>query len=80
MQSKSIALYSPEYYYTCALGGILACGTTHALVTPLDLVKCRKQYVLPELSCSGLQADFTCYLIGSTRISTRETLMDGPRS
>lgn len=43
VQAKSIALYSPEYYYTCALGGILACGTTHALVTPLDLVKCRKQ-------------------------------------
>ncbi|ORY73260.1 mitochondrial carrier domain-containing protein [Leucosporidium creatinivorum] len=43
VQGKSIALYSPEYYYTCALGGILACGSTHALVTPLDLVKCRKQ-------------------------------------
>lgn len=43
VSGKSIALYSPEYYYTCALGGVLACGTTHALVTPLDLVKCRKQ-------------------------------------
>lgn len=38
-----IVLYSGQYYYTCALGGMLACGLTHALVTPLDLVKCRKQ-------------------------------------
>lgn len=36
-------MYSPQYYFTCAFGGIVACGTTHALVTPLDLVKCRKQ-------------------------------------
>merc|ERR1719487_22186 len=38
-----IELYSGKYYAACTLGGILACGTTHALVTPLDLVKCRKQ-------------------------------------
>lgn len=41
--NKKIALYTPEYYAACTLGGILACGTTHALVTPLDLVKCRRQ-------------------------------------
>ncbi|BGP30533.1 Cu/Pi carrier [Rhodotorula toruloides] len=39
----TIELYSGKYYATCALGGALACGTTHAFVTPLDLVKCRKQ-------------------------------------
>ncbi|GAA5963645.1 hypothetical protein JCM21900_000207 [Sporobolomyces salmonicolor] len=39
----SIELYSGKYYAACTLGGILACGTTHAFVTPLDLVKCRKQ-------------------------------------
>ncbi|CAO3591609.1 unnamed protein product [Absidia cylindrospora] len=33
---------------TCTLGGILACGPTHAGVTPLDLVKCRSQ-VKPDL-------------------------------
>jgi len=38
-----IELYSPKYYGACVLGGILACGITHALVTPLDLVKCRRQ-------------------------------------
>ncbi|GAA96559.1 hypothetical protein E5Q_03229 [Mixia osmundae IAM 14324] len=41
--SGKIPLYSTQYYYTCAIGGIVACGTTHALVTPLDLVKCRRQ-------------------------------------
>merc|ERR1711939_195693 len=40
---KKIELYSGKYYYTCALGGLAACGLTHTLVTPLDLVKCRRQ-------------------------------------
>ncbi|KAJ9615848.1 Cu/Pi carrier [Cladophialophora chaetospira] len=38
-----IELYSAKYYAACTVGGILACGTTHAAVTPLDLVKCRRQ-------------------------------------
>jgi hypothetical protein len=33
-----IELYSPKYYLACTLGGIVACGVTHAAVTPLDLV------------------------------------------
>lgn len=49
-----IQLYSPEYYYTCALGGLIACGPTHSAVTPLDLVKCRRQ-VNAELYKSNLQ-------------------------
>lgn len=40
---KGIALFSPEYYAACTLGGIIACGPTHSAVTPLDLVKCRRQ-------------------------------------
>jgi solute carrier family 25 (mitochondrial phosphate transporter), member 3 len=32
-----------SYYAKCMLGGIFACGLTHTLTTPLDLVKCRKQ-------------------------------------
>lgn len=32
-----------SYYGKCVVGGALACGLTHAAVTPLDLVKCRKQ-------------------------------------
>ncbi|KAM0751289.1 hypothetical protein T439DRAFT_356119, partial [Meredithblackwellia eburnea MCA 4105] len=41
--SGGIVLYSAQFYAACALGGLLACGATHAFVTPLDLVKCRKQ-------------------------------------
>jgi len=38
-----IALFSPKYYAACTVGGLLACGVTHTAVTPLDLVKCRRQ-------------------------------------
>lgn len=40
---KGIQLFTPEYYAACTLGGIVACGPTHSAVTPLDLVKCRRQ-------------------------------------
>jgi solute carrier family 25 phosphate transporter 3 len=38
-----IELYSPKYYAACTVGGLFACGLTHTFVTPLDLVKCRRQ-------------------------------------
>jgi len=38
--SEPIKLYSTQYYTTCAIGGIAACGSTHMAVTPLDVVKC----------------------------------------
>ena len=38
-----IELYSSRYYAACVIGGIMACGLTHTAVTPLDLVKCRRQ-------------------------------------
>jgi len=41
--SKPIELYSPTYYAACGIGGILSCGLTHTLMTPLDLVKCNAQ-------------------------------------
>lgn len=34
---------STKYFASCMLGGIIACGPTHASVTPLDLVKTRRQ-------------------------------------
>jgi len=40
---NKIELYSGKFYAVSALGGALACGLTHTLVTPLDLVKCRRQ-------------------------------------
>lgn len=35
--------HDASYYFKCMIGGILACGITHTAVTPLDVVKCRKQ-------------------------------------
>jgi len=40
---KKIELYSGSYYTACTVGGVIACGPTHSMVTPLDLVKCRRQ-------------------------------------
>lgn len=34
---------SGKYYALCGLGGLLSCGITHTMVTPLDMVKCRIQ-------------------------------------
>jgi len=42
-QVGQIELYSGKYYATCTFGGLMACGLTHWGVTPLDLVKCRRQ-------------------------------------
>lgn len=42
-KTGEIVMYSPKFYAACTFGGILACGLTHTAVTPLDLVKCRRQ-------------------------------------
>jgi solute carrier family 25 (mitochondrial phosphate transporter), member 3 len=42
-KTGAIELYSAKYYAACTVGGIMACGLTHTAVTPLDLVKCRRQ-------------------------------------
>lgn len=41
--SDSCAFGSNKYFILCGLGGIISCGTTHTMVVPLDLVKCRIQ-------------------------------------
>lgn len=38
-----IEMFSGKYYAACVFGGLMACGATHWAVTPLDLVKCRRQ-------------------------------------
>ncbi|KAL1836886.1 hypothetical protein VTJ49DRAFT_4528 [Mycothermus thermophilus] len=38
-----IQMYTGKYYAACTVGGMLACGLTHTAVTPLDLVKTRRQ-------------------------------------
>eukprot|EP00003_Mantamonas_plastica_P014975 TRINITY_DN2566_c0_g1_i1.p1 TRINITY_DN2566_c0_g1~~TRINITY_DN2566_c0_g1_i1.p1 ORF type:complete len:207 (+),score=51.59 TRINITY_DN2566_c0_g1_i1:165-785(+) len=50
-QEGAIKLYSGKYYTICAIGGVFSCGLTHTAVTPLDLVKCRRQ-VDPKLYSS----------------------------
>ncbi|PLB47869.1 putative mitochondrial phosphate transporter Pic2 [Aspergillus steynii IBT 23096] len=46
---------SARYFASCTVGGIVACGPTHTAVTPLDLVKCRRQ-VDPSIYKSNLSA------------------------
>ncbi|KAL1623172.1 Cu/Pi carrier [Diplodia seriata] len=52
---KKIELFSGTYFAACTLGGIIACGPTHTAVTPLDLVKCRRQ-VDPKIYSSNISA------------------------
>ncbi|KAJ1964831.1 Cu/Pi carrier [Dipsacomyces acuminosporus] len=40
---SAIEVNSPKYFVYCGLGGILACGTTHFSMTPIDMLKCRLQ-------------------------------------
>ncbi|KAF2674937.1 mitochondrial phosphate carrier protein 2 [Microthyrium microscopicum] len=42
-KTGAIEMYSPKFYAACTFGGLVACGLTHTAVTPLDLVKCRRQ-------------------------------------
>jgi len=50
----AIELYSKQYFAACTIGGIIACGPTHTAVTPLDLVKTRRQ-VDPTIYKSNAQ-------------------------
>lgn len=44
-------VHDASYFFKCAIGGVLACGITHTAITPLDLVKCKRQ-VNPALYSS----------------------------
>merc|ERR1711998_24647 len=35
--------HTTTYYAKCCIGGALACGLTHTLITPLDVTKCNMQ-------------------------------------
>lgn len=35
--------HTPAYYGKCLVGGAIACGATHTLITPLDVLKCNMQ-------------------------------------
>jgi len=36
-------VHDSSYYTKCLFGGVLACGLTHAAITPLDVTKCNMQ-------------------------------------
>jgi len=36
-------VHDASYYFKCMIGGMFACGLTHAAIVPLDVAKCRKQ-------------------------------------
>ncbi|KAI1813296.1 mitochondrial phosphate carrier protein [Poronia punctata] len=42
-KTGQLELYSGGFYAAATFGGLMACGLTHTAVTPLDLVKCRRQ-------------------------------------
>jgi solute carrier family 25 phosphate transporter 3 len=42
-EGDSCEFGSNKYFMLCGLGGIISCGLTHTMITPLDLVKCRIQ-------------------------------------
>jgi len=48
--------HDASYYAKCMLGGILACGITHAGITPLDVTKCNMQVRLK--SCLRSRCNF----------------------
>ncbi|KAI9731252.1 MAG: hypothetical protein M1818_007877 [Claussenomyces sp. TS43310] len=60
LPKPKIEPYSGKYFVACGLGGIVACGPTHTAVTPLDLVKCRRQ-VDSKLYSSNVGAWKTIY-------------------
>ncbi|KFZ24266.1 hypothetical protein V502_01258 [Pseudogymnoascus sp. VKM F-4520 (FW-2644)] len=60
LPKPKIEMYSGSYFLACGLGGIVACGPTHTAITPLDLVKCRRQ-VDPKIYSSNVNGWSTIY-------------------
>lgn len=41
--TKNYLTHGFDYYFKCMIGGAMSCGLTHTLMTPIDIVKCRKK-------------------------------------
>ena len=54
-------VHDASYYAKCMVGGIFACGLTHAAVCPLDIVKCRRQVSLVSKRHDALCVWHTCF-------------------
>lgn len=52
----AIKMYSPEYYMTCALGGVVSCGATHTAVTPLVSMPEKAVAVVAHVRFSGTRS------------------------
>ena len=48
-------VHNISYYQTCMVGGVLSCGITHGIMTPVDIVKCRMQVSL-QFSFASVEA------------------------
>ena len=53
--------HDSSYYAKCLLGGVLACGTTHAGITPLDVTKCNMQVRVSPPSKLRLGPDLSLF-------------------
>ncbi|KAL5983245.1 Mitochondrial phosphate carrier protein 1, mitochondrial [Asimina triloba] len=42
-EAKGLRIFSPGYYAVCAMGGMVSAGTTHLVITPLDVLKVNMQ-------------------------------------
>jgi solute carrier family 25 phosphate transporter 3 len=42
-RTVGIVPHDSIYYGKCLIGGALACGSTHLVITPLDVTKCNMQ-------------------------------------
>ena len=82
-------VHDSSYYAKCMVGGIFACGLTHAAVCPLDIVKCRRQVSIRSsrisTSCIQLWRErYLTYVVfvvyRQTQVSTAPSEMASERS
>ena len=60
--TSSVPLYSFQYFALCGIGGAIACGPTHTLMCPLDVVKCNAQVDPKSTSARALMRGLQLHL------------------
>ncbi|GJX90602.1 mitochondrial phosphate carrier protein 3, mitochondrial-like protein, partial [Tanacetum coccineum] len=58
---RKMEMYSPRFYATCAVGGMLSCGLTHLAYTPLNLVK--SKMLMDPLKYTSVSSCFKVLLL-----------------
>lgn len=51
-RTAGLVPHDSTYYGKCLIGGALACGFTHLIITPLDVTKCNMQVSQIGEDCS----------------------------